>query len=334
MKNFNKITKSVALMLVMFFTFTLTACGNKTTTTTKVNETTIAANKETKSDSKTETKKAEDIKTVYPLEVKTAEKTVIIDAEPKRIVSLSPTLTEIVFAMGKGDTLVGRTDYCDFPFEATKVESVGTITKPSIEKIVALKPDVVISSMMKPEIQKQLEDAGIKVVAYKNGDSIEGSYRNMRDLSQVLNTGAKTKEIIESIEKKITEVSSKVSSAKEKVNVYYVVGYGKNGDFTAGDKTFINDLIKVSGANNVATDAEGWQYTSEKLMAKNPDLIFMGKMSKSKEGFVSEEPYNNLKAVKEGKVYEIDDNLINREGPRMGEAVEALAKLFYPELMK
>ena len=324
MNRISKISKKLALLLMLTFIFAFTACSNTTTTASK-SETTK---------SETTTAKTDDKKTVYPYEAQSIDKKVKIEKEPERIISLSPTLTETVFAMGKGDRLVGRTDYCDFPAEAAKVDSIGTITNPSIEKIVSLKPDIVISSMMKPEIQKKLEDAGIKVVVYKNGDSINGSFQNMRELSKVINAQGKTDELIKSIEKKIAEVSEKVKKAEKKIKVYYVIGFGKNGDFTAGDKTFINDLITAAGAENVAKDAEGWKYTSEKLMAKDPDFIFMGKMSKSKDEFVSSEPYKNLRAVKENKVFEIDDNLINREGPRMGEGVEALAKLFYPDLMK
>lgn len=315
-----KISVKLQMILVLMLTFVLVSCTPATTTAKNVN---------TKENIKTESKI-----TTYPYQAKAMDKTVTIDKEPTKILSLAPTVTETIFAMGKGANLVGRTDYCDYPQEATKLPSVGTITNPSIEKIVSLKPDVVIASMMKAEVKKKIEEAGIKVVALKNGDSINGSYENMREIARIINAQDKTEEIIKSIDAKIKTVSDKVSSANPKINVYYVVGYGKNGDFTAGDKTFINDLISKAGAVNVATDAQGWKYTSEKLMAKNPDMIFMGKMSKSKEGFISSEPYKNLKAVKDGKVYEVDDNLINREGPRMGEAVEMLAKLFYPSLMK
>ncbi len=271
--------------------------------------------------------------TVYPYEFRSGDNTVVIESDPERIVSLSPTFTEVIFALGEGGNLVGRTDYCDYPAETKDIPSVGSMSQPSIEKIVELKPDVVFVSFLKPEVTEQIEKAGVKVIQIPAGDSFEGSYRNMEEIGKILDRNEEAKKITDAIKTKIEEVKEKVGAAP-KVTAYYVAGFGETGDYTAGDKTFINDIIDAAGGDNVAKDSEGWKYTSEKLMEKNPEIVFIGQMAKLADTFKETEPYKNLDAVKNGKVFEVDDNLINREGPRMGEAVEMMAKVFHPELFR
>lgn len=271
--------------------------------------------------------------TVYPYEFRSGDNTVVIESDPERIVSLSPTFTEVIFALGEGGNLVGRTDYCDYPAETKDIPSVGSMSQPSIEKIVELKPDVVFVSFLKPEVTEQIEKAGVKVIQIPAGDSFEGSYRNMEEIGKILDRNEEAKKITDAIKTKIEEVKEKVGAAP-KVTAYYVAGFGETGDYTAGDKTFINDIIDAAGGDNVAKDSEGWKYTSEKLMEKNPEIVFIGQMAKLADTFKETEPYKNLDSVKNGKVFEVNDNLINREGPRMGEAVEMMAKVFHPELFR
>lgn len=272
--------------------------------------------------------------TVYPLTFTNPDgKTVTIEKEPQSIVSLSPTFTEVIFALGKGGNLKGRTDYCDYPADTAKIPSVGSMSKPSIEKITELKPDLVVVSFLKDEVVKKIEETGAKVIQIPAGDSIKGSYENMRKIAQVLNANDEAEKIIKGIEDKVTEVKSKVEKEKP-VTAYYVAGFGETGDYTAGDKTFINEVISAAGGDNVAKDAEGWKYTSEKLMEKDPEVVIIGSMAKLADQFKTTEPYKNLSAVKNNKVLEVEDSLFTREGPRLGEAVEMLAKLLHPEAMK
>lgn len=318
MKN---ILRKISLLLVFIFAFTIVGC-NKTASNTNSN-------------TKNDTKVADKTQGVYPYSYTSKYGTILkLDKEPQRIVSLSPTYTEVIYALDKGDKLVGRTDFCDYPAKVSTVTSVGSISNPSLEKILSLKPDLVIVSMMKDDVLKKLTDAGLNVMQLAAGESIEGSFKNMTDIATALNAKEKVEEINKSINDKINNVSQKVKDNKNKVKVYYVAGFGKDGEFTAGDKTFINDLIEKAGAQNVAKDAVMWKYTTEKLMEKNPNLVFMGKMSQAKQTFETTDPYKKLNAVKNKRVFEVDDNLINREGPRMGEAIEMIAKLFYPELFK
>lgn len=272
--------------------------------------------------------------TVYPYTFKTADgKDVIIDKEPQRIVSLSPTYTEVVYALGKGAQLVGRTDYCDYPAQTKDVVSVGSMTKPSVEKIVELNPDLILVSFMEQEVVDQIEKSGAKVVQILTGNTIDGSYKNMEEIGCLLNANAQAKTLTETIQTDIAAVAAKVKDAAP-VSIYYVAGFGKNGDYTAGGDTFLHELITLAGGDNIAKDVQGWNFTTEKLAEKDPQYIVIGSMAKLTEEFKTTEPYKNLTAVKENRVMEVDDNLVNREGPRLAQGVEAIARILHPELFK
>lgn len=339
-----KATKFLAIVLFLIFslaacqapvastTAAQTAAPQTTAATTAAQVTTTPATQA--STTAAATKDPAAAQTVYPYEFKTAEGgKVVLDQEPARIVSLSPTYTEVVFALGAGDRLVGRTDYCDFPAEAAKVTSVGSMTKPSVEKIVELKPDVILVSFMEKEMVDKIEQAGTKVIQLASGDSIQGSYNNMLEIARVLNANEEGAKLIGDIKADIASTSEKVKD-RTPVTAYYVAGFGQSGDYTAGDKTFMNDLITAAGGDNAAKDAQGWSYTSEKLLEKDPQFIVIGSMAQMTDTFKTTEPYKNLTAVKENRVKEIDDNLISREGPRMGQGVKLLAQIFHPEAFK
>lgn len=273
--------------------------------------------------------------TVYPLKViDSYNREVTIDKEPQRIISIAPNITETIFVLGKGDKMVGRTDYCDFPTEASKIASVGKLTDPSLEKIVELKPDVVIASThFKKEVITKLEELNIKVLVLYGQESFDGVYETIAKVAQVLNAKEAGDKIIGDMKKKVDSVTAKVKEAK-KPSVYYVVGYGKSGDFTAGKGTFIGNMIEMAGGTNAANDVEGWKYSLEKLVEKNPDILVCSKNFETKKGIEGANGYKDLKAVKGGKLLEIDENLLNRQGPRLAEGLETLAKLIHPEVFK
>lgn len=283
-----------------------------------------------------EVKKADvGVSVTYPLKViDSYNREVTIDKEPTRIISIAPNITETIFSLGKGDKLVGRSDYCDYPQEVSKVTSVGLLTDPSIEKIIELKPDVVIASThFAKEVLKKLEDLNIKVLVLYGEENFNGVYDTIVKTAEVLNAKEQGDKIVADMKKKVDSVTTKVKDAK-KLNVYYVVGFGKTGDFTAGKGTFIGSLLEMAGANNAANDVEGWKYSIEKLVDKNPDILVCSEFYDSKKGIEATAGYKDLKAVKEGKLLEIDDNLITRQGPRLADGLEEMAKLIHPELFK
>ncbi|MCB2293301.1 ABC transporter substrate-binding protein [Clostridium algoriphilum] len=312
-------TKNImSIVLVVIVCFVFSACGNKVTNDKNINTT-----------------KKETSNVVYPLKVVDSYKReVTIEKEPKRIVAIAPNITEIIYALGKGSIVVGRSDYDDYPNEALKAPSVGDLLQPSIEKIVELKPDVVIAStLFNKDIIKKLENLNIKVIVLSDEKDFTGVHNTISKLGQVVNASGKAQSITLSMKKKVADVTSKVASAR-KPTVYYIAGFGKSGDFTAGKDTFIGNMIEMAGGKNAADDAIGWKYSLEKLVEKNPDVLICSKLYNSKKSIEATNGYKNLKAVKKGNLLEVDENIIVRQGPRLADGLEAIAKLIHPELFK
>ncbi|HEY5525391.1 MAG TPA: ABC transporter substrate-binding protein, partial [Clostridium sp.] len=120
----------------------------------------------------------------------------------------------------------------------------------------------------------------------------------------------------------------------ETPKAYYVVGFGKTGDYTATGDTFISEMLSIAGGKNIAQDATGWKYSLEKVIENDPEVIIISKNFVMKDQFMATDGYKELSAVKNNKVFEIDDNLVNRQGPRIAEGVEAFAKILHPDLFK
>lgn len=273
--------------------------------------------------------------TAYPLTYTDIYKnTVTIDKEPKRIVSLSPTLTEDICSVGAFSKLVGRTDYCDYPTVVSTVASVGEVVNPNIEKIVALKPDIILASgMLSEESYKKLSGLGLKVLVIADTNNFNETYVAIEKIGTILNAQEKAKRVVDRMKYQVNLVTKLTKSAKKPV-VYYVVGFGKYGDFTATGETFISDMIEMAGGINAAKDGKNWKYSVEALVKKNPDLLICSKFYDSKKGILLTPGYKDLTAVKKGKLQEIDDNLISRQGPRLADGLYALAKLIHPEIIK
>ena len=313
-----RIIKSfIVALLTVVMMVTFAACGN-------------AKNNENKND-----KNIAASATKYPFTVKDSRgKEVVIEKEPERIISVAPNITELIYALGKGDKLVGRTDYCDYPNEVKNVQSIGSLTDPNVEKIIELKPDVVVASThFKDDVAKKLEDLGIKIVILYNAKDFNGVYDVINSLGQMVNAQDKAKTLVSTIQKKIEEVKGKVEG-KKMPKAYFVVGFGKNGDYTATGDTFMGQIIQMAGGTNIAKDATGWKFSLEKIIENDPEYIILSKNYDMKAQFIAAAGYKELLAVKNNKVIEIDDNLLNRQGPRLAEGVEALAKILHPDLFK
>lgn len=265
----------------------------------------------------------------YPVTVQGAGgEELVLEAEPLRVVSVGPNITELLYSLGVQEKLVGRTDYCDYPKEVLSVDTIGTLYTPDIEKIISLEPDLVIASThFLDETKEKLEAVGISVLILHEENELEGVYRLIDTLGAVFNRKERALEIVEDMQKRIAAVEEKVAEV-EPVSVYYVVGYGDGGDYTAGGDTFIHEILTAAGGRNVAEEVSGWSYSLEKLLEADPDVILVSEADY--EGFVETEPYVGLRAVKEGRVYTIDENLLNRQCDRNADAVEQIARMLYP----
>lgn len=273
--------------------------------------------------------------TVYPLTIEDSfGNTVVLEEKPERIVSVAPSITETVFALGAEELLVGRTDYCDYPAEVSGVESVGTLKDPNIEKIVELDTDLVIASThFSDEVYEKLTELEIKVIVLNPNDSFDGVFSVIEALGEIVDQNDNAEKLNNEMKATIAEVQDKVAGLAAP-SVYYVVGYGEFGDYTAGGGTFISEMIKMANGENIADDVEGWSYSLEKIVEHDPEMVIVSKYYDTKAGLIEANGYNELSAVKAGNVFEIDSNMIDRQGPRIAEGFKALAEIIHPEAFK
>lgn len=268
----------------------------------------------------------------YPQKITdTYKREVTLPKEPSRVISLAPNITEIIYALGKQEKLVGRTDYCDYPESVKNVPSVGSMKEPNIEKIAQLNPDLIIASThFQKETLKKLEELKINTVVFYGEENFEGAYETIRNIGKILGAQEKAEQTVSEMDKKVKDVMERVKG-KGQPSVYYVVSYGKYGDYTAGKDTFIGQMIEMAGGKNAADDAQGWKYSVEKLVEKNPDMLICSKYFDTLNGIKSTAGYKDLKAVKEGRLYEIDNNPLDRQGTRLADGLVDLAKIIHPE---
>ena len=276
MKTFKKLTLAISLFA---FTFIFTACSVNSTDNDKI------APEEAN----------------YPVTVTDSlGEAITIEDEPKTIVTLAPNITEIVYALGLGDKVIGRNAYSDYPEEALEVEVIGDFYSINLERIVELDPDIVIASThFEEEMQAKFQEIGVQVITLYDSTSFDGVYTSIETLGNVFNVQDKAREVIDEIKNQVADVEKKVKN-EEKPSVYYVVGYGQEGDYTATGDTFIHEMLTMAGGENIAKDVVGWTYSKETLIERDPDIIIVKK--DFYDDFIASEGYKELSAVKNNKV--------------------------------
>lgn len=247
---------------------------------------------------------------------------------PQRVLSAAPAITEIVYGLGEEHRLVGRTDFCDFPPQVKNIASIGGLEDPSIEAIATINPDLIIASThFQKEMVSKIEQLKIPIVILKNQTSFSGTYELIRTVASIFKVEARADSIIQKMKAEVSEVEALVSKSTTKPTVYFVIGFGKTGDYTAGGDTFIHQLIEMAGGTNVAADLEGWSYSIEKLIEQDPDVIII--RTGDKATFCKTPGYTNLTAVKTDRVYEIDNNLFEIMGPRLSQGLKELYTILH-----
>lgn len=277
---------------------------------------------------------ATDAESEYPLEITDTDGGVVrIESEPMKVVSLGPDMSELIYALGASDKLVGRTDYCDYPAEISEVTAVGGIMDPDIEAITALEPDLILASThVQDDVRAKLDELDLTVLYLYNSEEISSLKAKIIKTGLALNKNKEAKALADEVFERIAAVQEKTAEIDEKPTVYYVVGFGESGDYSAAPSTFIGQLIEIAGGNNIVSDEDGWSYSVEKLMEVQPEIIVIPAWADGM--FQTTEPYSELDAVKNDKVFVIDNNMLDRQGPRNADGVEALAEIFHPEIFK
>jgi cobalamin transport system substrate-binding protein len=265
---------------------------------------------------------------------------ITLSGPAQRVVSFAPSNTEILFAIGAGNQVVGRDTLSDFPEEAKSVTDIGsTFDALNTEQIVSLKPDLVLAAEINtPEQVKQLEDLGLTVYYLKNPLTLEEMYGNLEVVAQLTGHQPEAATLIESLKKRVAAVDEKIASISSRPNVFYELDATDPAKpYTAGKGTFITQLIDRAGGHNIAADLDGYpQMSLEQVVAADPAFIILGdaRYGVSPESIAQRPGWENLAAVKNGQVVPFNDDLVSRPGPRLVDALEELAKLLRPELFQ
>ena len=265
---------------------------------------------------------------------------VTLNGLPERIVSLAPSNTEMLFAVGAGDQVVGRDQLSDFPEAAKSVTDIGsTFDALNTELIVSLNPDLVLAAEINtPEQVKQLEDLGLTVYYIKNPLTLEEMYGSLELIAQMTGHKDETATLIESLKARVAAVDEKIAPISSRPGVFYELdATDPSKPWTAGKGTFITQLIDRAGGYNIASDLEGYsQMSLEQVVAADPAFIILGdaRYGVSPESIAQRPGWENLSAVKNGQVLPFNDDLVSRPGPRLVDALEELAKLLRPELFQ
>lgn len=271
---------------------------------------------------------------------------VTVKKYPKRIVSLAPSNTEILFALGVGNRVVGVTDYCDYPPEAVKLKeegkivSIGGFSTINVEKVIALKPDLVVGAYGNGLGNiEAIKKFGIPVICF-NPKNLRQVMRDIWILGVVTGAKRNATKLIRWMEDKIASIEKIVKRARDRPRVIHILW--NDPIWVSGRGTFVDELIRLAGGIN-AVNKRGWTVISkEELLRLNPDVIIVNSGSgMSSEGrnilyeWVLHDPVlSNLKAVKNGRVYVVDADIVSRPSYRLVYALEDFARFIHPELFE
>ena len=260
---------------------------------------------------------------------------------PQKIVSLSPSMTEILFAIGAGDQLVGRDEFSTYPEEALAVTSVGALWDelPS-EAILALEPDLVLAAQIISEDQVvALRELGLNVYWQANPFTYDELWKNLRDIGRLTGQEAQTETLIAGLQTRVDAVQVKTASISDRPSVFYELdATDPSNPWTAGTGTFIDYIITQAGGTNAASALQGdyAQISSEQLIAVDPDVILLADApyGTTPESVAARPGWDVISAVQVNALYPIDPNMMSVPGPRLVDALEETARLLHPELFE
>ena len=261
---------------------------------------------------------------------------ITLDAPAERVVALTAADCEILYALGAGDPLVGRGEYCDYPAEVLDVPSVQSGYETNIEQIIALEPQVLLmSTMAQTEEQvQQLEAAGIHVVV-SDAQDIEGTYTAINMIGMLTGKQAEAASIVESMQKTFDEIKANAGDGTK--TVYFEVSPLQYGLWTAGSGTFMDEIANMLGLTNCFADVTGWgEISEEQVLERNPDYIvtismYYGEGPTPEEEILSRTGWENVTAVKDGKILNLQNNELSRPGPRLADGAKAMYDFVYGE---
>lgn len=264
--------------------------------------------------------------------------TVTIDKYPERIVSLSPANTEILFALGLGDRIVGVTEYCTYPEAALSKDKIGGFSTINTEKIAVLNPDLLVAADgNSEETIAHLRELGYTIITV-NADTIDTTLADIRLIGKAAGVESAAEELVSSMKADLAEIAEKTKGA-EKPTILHCMW--TDPLWVSGSGTFQDEMISAAGGVNAAAAEGGWvALTMEKFLTMNPDIIVVdsgdgmgvGTDDALKNFFLKDSRMQSLSAVQNERVYVVNADIIDRGGPRIVEGVEALAEIAHPDI--
>ena len=269
---------------------------------------------------------------------------VTLTEAPERIVSLAPSNTEVLFALGAGDYVVGVTDYCNYPYnfsawvDAGNLTSIGSFSGPSIEPIVALEPELVLATTQSLDAASSLKNLGYAVLVVE-GQTIDEVLGDILLVGRAVGKDAEASAIVNDMRTRIDSVTHQLLGVTTTPTVYHEVW--NDPLMSVGPDNFIDELITMAGGSNIFNDAAtSWpMVSSESVISKNPDVMFfpdmymgVGNFYDTMESVENRPGWDSISAVQNDALYEIDADIISRSGPRLVDALEIIAKMVHPEI--
>lgn len=290
-----------------------------------------------KDDKKEEPKTSQ--KSEFPVTIKDGtDKEITIKEEPKTIVSLLPSNTEIAYSLGLGDKIIGVSDYDNYPKETKDKPKLGGL-EINVEKVLELNPDLALLSATtyknSKETIEQFKKAGIDVVIVPDSNSFEDAYDTINLIAKATGTTDKADSIIQDMKKEVAEIKESVKGIKDKKSVWLEVSSAPDL-YTTGKNTFLNEMLEILNAENIAADQTGWVNMNEEMVVKrNPDVIITTYgyyIDNPEEKVYARKGWSNVTAVKEKQVYDIDNDTVSRPGPRLVDGLKSLGEKIYPDI--
>jgi len=268
-------------------------------------------------------------------------KEIQLDQPAQKIVSLSPSVTEILFAVGAGDQVIGRDSFSNYPAEASSITDVGgSMGNYSIETITSLQPDLVIAAEINtPEQVSALEGMGLKVYYLANPKTISEIYDMILNVGILSGHADDAEKLNASLQQRVQAVEDTIAKATTRPSVFYELdGTDPAKPWTPGPGSFLDELIMAAGGENIAAGlSSAWaQISVEELLVKDPEIILLGDSiyGMTPEQVAARAGWEGLTAIREGRIYPFNDDLVSRPGPRLVDGLEELAQLIHPELYK
>ncbi|HHT44882.1 MAG TPA: ABC transporter substrate-binding protein [Fastidiosipila sp.] len=269
-----------------------------------------------------------------------ADREVTLEKAAERIVAVMPSDVEIIFALNAGDRLVGRGQYADYPEAALEIAEVSSGQELNAEQVLALEPDLVLLTTMAQNTDQleMIEKAGVKV-AVSDAQDIEGVYEAIKMIGTLLGEEEKAEALTADMKARFAALEEKAKKIdkSEKGTVYFEVSPLEFGLWTAGDNTFMQEIATMLGYENAFADVDGWgEISEEQVLSRDPDTIvtvamYFGEGPKPDEEIAGRTGWDELKAVKEKRIFMANSDEFSRPGPRLADGAEALFDFFYPD---